>query len=99
MSLIFLHIKKVRGEIMNEKFGVKPNLVIKERLAVLSDRIFSILLREIDLIRALFRKKFTSNILFIFILAIGIYARVWEFRQLPPGQPPDGIARSLSERG
>ncbi len=34
-------------------------------------------------------KKYQAHLLFIVILAIGIYARVWEFGSLPPGLNPD----------
>jgi hypothetical protein len=35
------------------------------------------------------RKIFTPTVLFLLILALGIFARVWEFPQLPPGLKQD----------
>jgi hypothetical protein len=43
----------------------------------------------VDLIRSLSRKIFTPMVLFLLILAVGIFSRVWEYDQLPPGLNQD----------
>ena len=58
-------------------------------ISKISNNLFSIAGRAGHWIQSVWQKSWTSAVLFVLILLIGVFARLWQYRELPPGLNQD----------